>query len=120
MSHNLDPFSHFIVASTPLDPAERPNLAQIRGRIIFNDQSVLHIRENVVRDTLWIDYSYHWQTGDYQLIHRWDNAHPVDLPTSPHHQHIGSEENRDAGPVHPSEPMTLEKVLTHIATLLVQ
>lgn len=115
MSPDLDPFSHFIVASTPLDPVERPDLTQIRGRIVFSNQSVLHIRENHVVATGWIDYSYHWQTANYQLIHRWDNAHSVDLPTSPFHQHVGSEEN-----VQPSEPMRLESVLAHIATSLVQ
>lgn len=112
MSLNLHPFSHFIIASTPLDPIERPDLTQIRGRIVFSNQSVLHIRENHVVATGWIDYSYHWQTSDNELIHRWDNAHSVPFDTSPHHQHIGSEET-----IQSSEPMTLEKVLTHIAAL---
>ena len=120
MNHNLDPFSDFVIASTLLDPAERPDLTQIRGRIIFSDQSVLHIRENHVVATGWIDYSYHWQTADNKLIHRWDNAHPVDLPTSPFHQHIGSEDSRNVGSLQPSEPMTLEKVLTHISAALLR
>ncbi|MEZ0541938.1 toxin-antitoxin system TumE family protein [Fibrella arboris] len=78
------------------------------------DQSVLFVRENYVLNSGWIDYSYHWQTADNQIIHRWDNAHPVFLPTSPYHQHQGSEENVVA-----SEPMTLEKVLTFIASQLI-
>jgi hypothetical protein len=43
------------------------------------------------------------------------NAHPVPVATSPHHQHVGSEEN-----VQPSEPMTLEKVLTIIAARIIE
>ncbi|MEZ0484477.1 toxin-antitoxin system TumE family protein [Fibrella aquatica] len=113
MTHNLYPFSHIILASTALDPIERPDLTQVRGRITFVDQSVLHIRENYVILLDRIDYAYQWQTADHQLIHRWDNAHPVSLPTSPHHQHQGSEENVVA-----SEPMTLQKVLTFISTQL--
>lgn len=65
-------------------------------------------------DTGRIKYSYQWMTETDQLIHRWDNAHDYpDLTTSPYHQHVGSEEN-----VQPSEPMTLEKVLEHIAEQL--
>ena len=111
MRHSLTPFSHLVTAATPLEPNERPNLTQVPSRLTFVDQSVLHIRENYVTDTGKIDYAYQWQTADHRLIHRWDNAHGVDLPTSPHHQHVGSEQN-----IQPSEPMTLEKILSHIAS----
>lgn len=77
--------------------------------------SVLHIRENYILASGWVDYAYQWQTPNHQLLIRWDNAHPVDLPTSPHHQHIGSEEN-----IQPSEPMTLEKVLAFVANQIQQ
>lgn len=60
-----------------------------------------------------INYAYQWQTAELQLIHRWDNAHPVKLFTTPHHQHIGSVEN-----IQPCEPMTLEMVLTFITERL--
>lgn len=113
MKHNRSPFSHLIIAATPLDPDERPDVTQVRGRLTFTDQSVLYIRENYVLLTREIDYAYHWQTADNQLIHRWDNAHDVPFETSPHHQHISSQEN-----IHPSEPMTLENVLTFIAQQL--
>ncbi|GAB3494512.1 DUF6516 family protein [Spirosoma knui] len=113
MSQVLAAFSHIITASTSLEPIERPDITQIRGRITFLDKSVLHIRENYVVDPEWTDYAYHWQTADNRLIHRWDNAHPVSFETSPHHQHVGSEEN-----IQPSEPMTLGKVLTYIAQQL--
>lgn len=114
MKHDLKPFGQLILTSTSLDPIQTPTVIQIRGSITLMDQSVLFIRENHVVDREWIDYSYHWQTADYQLIIRWDNAHAVNLPTSPYHQHVGSEEN-----VQPSEPMTLDKVLTFIADRIV-
>lgn len=113
MTYDLGAFKHLIVAATPLDLVSNPTVDQVRGRLTFADQSVLFIRENHVRASGWIDYSYHWQTATNQLIHRWDNAHDVDLPTSPYHQHQGSEENVVA-----SEPMTLEMVLAFIARQL--
>lgn len=82
-------------------------------RLTLIDGSQLYVAENYIRLTGWIDYAYQWQTADYQLIHRWDNAHPVPFETSPHHQHVGSEEN-----TLPSEPMTLETVLRFIASQL--
>lgn len=113
MRHSLAAFNHIVTNATSLDPLERPDLVQVRGRLTLTDRSVLYIRENYVTGTGDIDYAYHWQTGTHQLIHRWDNAHPVDLPTSPHHQHVGSEDN-----IQPSEPMTLEKVLIFINSQL--
>ncbi|QKZ13428.1 DUF6516 family protein [Spirosoma sp. KUDC1026] len=110
MKHDLSTFHAIIDVTTPLDPIERPELTQVRGSITFTDSSVLHVRENYITVSGWIDYSYHWQTADHQLIHRWDNAHEVPFSSSPHHQHIGTEDN-----VHPSEPMTLTEVLTIIA-----
>ena len=116
MIHDFHPFRHLIVSSTSFEPVNRPEVTQVRGHLILADQSVLHVRGNYIVATGWMDYSYHWQTTEFELIHRWDNAHPVpQFDTSPFYQHIGSEEN-----IHPSEPMTLEKVLTFIASQLAQ
>lgn len=115
MTHDLYSFRHIIVVSSSFEPVNRPEITQVRGQLTLSDQSVLHVRENHIIATGWIDYSYHWQSPTHQFIHRWDNAHPVPLDTSPHHQHIGSEEN-----VQPSEPMTLEKVLAFIASQFAQ
>lgn len=109
MIHDFHSFRHLIVVSTSFEPIHRPEITQVRGHLTLVDQSVLYVRENYIVATGWIDYSYHWQTATHQFIHRWDNAHPVDLSSSPFHQHIGSEEN-----IQPSEPMTLEKVLAFI------
>ncbi|MVM40652.1 hypothetical protein GO730_28190 [Spirosoma sp. HMF3257] len=74
----------------------------------------MHVRENYILSSGWIDYAYQWQTSNHQLRIRWDNAHEVDLPTSPHHCHVNSEQN-----VLPSEVMTLDKVLAFIASQLI-
>lgn len=81
---------------------------------MLTDGSRLIAHESLFYDTGRTKYSYHWLSTTNDFIHRWDNAHPVDLPTSPHHQHVGFEEN-----ILPSEPMTLEKVLIFIATQLI-
>ena len=114
MTHDLAAFETIIASSGDDRLQQRKATITLRTQLSFIDGSVLHIRENTVRVTGKIDYAYQWQTADHQLIHRWDNAHAVDLPTSPHHQHIGSEENVVA-----SEPLTLEKVLTFIAAQLI-
>lgn len=108
--HDLSPFEQLIATSTDQQIQQGRATRRLRMSITFTDSSVLHVRENYVTVSGWIDYSYHWQTADHQLIHRWDNAHEVAFPTSPHHQHVGSEDN-----VQPSEPMTLTNVLTLIA-----
>lgn len=87
-----------------------------RAELTFFNQSRLIAYQSHFYDTDRKKYSYQWMTDSHQLIMRWDNAHDVPgIDTSPHHQHIGSEEN-----VQPSEPMTLEKVLAFIADQLKQ
>ena len=76
--------------------------------------SILYVKEVTVFEENKIDYAYQWQRHDASLIIRWDNAHHYpNLSTSPFHQHVGSETN-----VLPSEPMTIEKVLTYISSQL--
>ena len=64
----------------------------IRADLYFIDNSLLHFRE------LWIGqgrrqkktYTYHYQRADGTLVFRYDNApHYPDLPSAPHHKHIG-------------------------------
>jgi len=69
------------------------------------DKSILFVRE--LATSTESKYSYHWQTKTGKLICRWDNAsHYPNIKTFPHHKHQGSKQN-----VHPSEEITLEKVL---------
>ncbi|GAB3570287.1 hypothetical protein GCM10027578_26340 [Spirosoma luteolum] len=112
--HDLTPFR--LIIDHTSDQEIRPGKAtrRLRMSITFADLSVLHVRENYVLQTGWVDYAYHWQAADGTFLHRWDNAHSVDVPTSPHHQHVGSEGN-----VQPATPMTLSEVLAFIATRLI-
>lgn len=114
MKHDLTPFTAIITTSSDEIVQQRKTAISLRMDITFINGSILHVRENVVRETQWVDYAYQWQTANHQLIIRWDNAHEVNVPSSPHHQHTGSEEN-----IQPSEPMTLETVLTFIANRLI-
>lgn len=110
MSLSDDRFSPVIRQSSEklLVVPERQQVLKID--ILFIDDSRLIAFDYLFYDTGRTKYSYQWMSADNQLIHRWDNAHVVFLPTSTHHQHVGSEGN-----IHPCEPMTLEKVLTFIA-----
>jgi Family of unknown function (DUF6516) len=88
--------------------------SRIKLRIKFIDGSFLFVKEAKIVLTDFLKYSYQWQRPDNSLILRWDNtAHHPHIDTFPFHKHIGSETN-----VLPSEPMTIEKVLTHIASQL--
>ena len=79
---------------------------KIKARLI--DGSVLYVREFVSSGDY--NYSFQWQK-DGKLKIRWDNApHHRELPTFPHHKHVGGERN-----VVPSNEITLEDVLTFIA-----
>lgn len=91
-----------------------PDQYVMRASIQLRDTSQLMAKEYLFHDTGRTKYSYHWMTKNKQLLIRWDDSHEyAHVPTSPHHQHLGTEEN-----VQPSEPMTLQKVLTFIAAQL--
>lgn len=70
----------------------------IRGKIIFTDQSYLHIREFVAVE-ITVDrkmYSYQYMSANDNLIFRYDNTEhhkKLNLPNFPHHKHDGSEIN---------------------------
>lgn len=116
MTRDLSPFA-LIIVSTGIERIEQRRTATTsRMQLTFIDSSVLHIRENHISATGWVNYAYQWQLPNHQLIRQWDNAHEVPgIATSPHYQHISSEDN-----VHPSEPMPLEKVLSLIDLPLTQ
>jgi hypothetical protein len=68
------------------------NRAVIRLRVDFFDGSALLVDEKV--DTtpcfpVYVKYTYRYSKGGVQVF-RYDNAHQYrDLPTSPHHKHLG-------------------------------
>lgn len=85
----------------------------ITGRLEFRDGSTLHFREYI--DLTLIDprltYAYHYQTGEAELVFRYDNAaHRPSLPYSDH-------KHTPTGIVSPSST-TLAQVLDEILTLL--
>lgn len=70
----------------------------IRGKINFQDNSLLHFREFVYVE-ISIDrkmYSYQYMNSDNNIIFRYDNTEhhrKLNLATFPHHKHEGSEDN---------------------------
>ena len=83
----------------------------IRGRLIFHDGSSLDFGEVVVlrkRQIVKLRYAYHYQDTSGEMVFRYDNApHFPDIPTHPHHKHVGSA-------VQASQPPDLSMVLREI------
>lgn len=70
----------------------------IRGELHLIDDSVLHIREFVDVETTVekLMYVYHYMDGNHRLIFRYDDTghhKKLNLPTYPHHKHVGYEDN---------------------------
>ncbi len=68
------------------------------GKIIFLDESELHVTEYVQLDTRIerVSYRYHYQTKNKQMIFRYDNTpHFPQISTYPDHKHTpnGTEES---------------------------
>ena len=110
----LDTFNSIILSKTINEYNVQGDRHTVRVRLTLTNGSRLISHESLFYDTSRTKYSYQWMDEVNELIHRWDNAHNVQgIDTSPHHQRhrLRSEENILA-----SEPMTLEKVLTFIAS----
>ena len=90
----------------------------IRGKIDFQDNSLLHLREFVYVE-ISIDrkmYSYQYMDSENKLIFRYDNTEhhrKLNLPTFPHHKHDGSEDN-----VIKSDAPFLNEVLNEVKKIL--
>jgi hypothetical protein len=73
------------------DQAQRQGF--IEGKLRFFDESLLDFDEAIIvrgREIVKFRYAYHYQNATGQLIFRYDNApHYPDLPTHPHHKHVG-------------------------------
>lgn len=88
----------------------------IRGVLLFDDGSELHVRE-FVDTSVGIErfkYSYHYMHGGH-LIFRYDNAADItarDFVTYPHHKHVG-------GVIQASLAPTLHEALEEIVAHLV-
>ncbi|MBD2194828.1 MULTISPECIES: toxin-antitoxin system TumE family protein [Calothrix] len=92
----------------------------IRGKLEFEDNSLLHLREFVYVE-ISIDrkmYSYQYMSSENNLIFRYDNTEhhrKLNLTTFPHHKHDGSEDN-----VVKSNAPFLADVLKEIEKILVR
>ena len=79
----------------------------LRIEVTLVDGSRLFIKELLFPDGE--KYSYHWQGIDGQLLIRWDNAPYIEIPTYPHHKHVGED-------VVSSSRILLEEVLLTITS----
>ena len=91
----------------------------IRGVLLFDDGSELHVREfvdvsaDIERFKAGIErfkYAYHYMRSE-RLIFRYDNA-ARDFATYPHHKHVG--EVIEASPA-PTLREVLEEIVVHLA-----
>jgi hypothetical protein len=87
----------------------------IRGKLKFHDGSVLDFGEVVIVRNKQIEklrYAYHYQNASGEVIFRYDNApHYPNLPTHPHHKHVGST-------IEPAQTPDLSAVLREIEQLI--
>jgi hypothetical protein len=78
-----------------LEEALSPERLNLRIRIRFPNSNLLEISEAIQLITgniVYLDYRYHYQNAENQLIFRYDNTpHFPDLPTFPHHKHLPNE-----------------------------
>jgi len=76
------------------DRSDQPGrTSEFHARLRFWDGSLLEVEEALTTDRhliIKVYYAYHCQRADGSLVLRYDNApHHPELPTHPHHKHIG-------------------------------
>lgn len=99
-----------------LDFDEMPNRQGIvEGRLKFYDGSMLEFDETILlhdKELVKLRYAYHYQNEAGEVIFRYDNApHYPNIPTYPHHKHIGSL-------VEPSQIPDLSEILREIEQII--
>jgi hypothetical protein len=88
-----------------------PTEGFLRGDVSFKDGSRLHFRELVTTEPgiQLVSYTYHYMRADGTMLFRYDDAdHFPNLPSAPHHKHIGEND------VAASPPPDLQSVLKEI------
>lgn len=110
--------SLIVQSSTVTYDKRTQHVGYIRGEVHFVDGSVLHLREFVdVQDGIdRLTYAYQYLSTNQALIFRYDNTghhKRLNLPTYPHHKHVGSEQV-----VVSSSAPGLAEVLDEIITLV--
>ena len=92
-----------------------PTEGFLRGDVIFKDGSKLHFREFVSTDprVQLISYTYQYMRASGTMIFRYDDAdHFLNLPTAPHHKHVGEND------VVAADAPDLESVLQEIEAMI--
>lgn len=87
----------------------------VRGEVIFTNGTRLHFRELVSTDPSiqLVSYAYQYMRRDGTLIFRYDDTdHFPNLPTAPHHKHVGETE------VFAANAPDLESVLKEIEKMI--
>jgi hypothetical protein len=108
---SASPFVH----EPQIEVDDRGEVWFIRADVYFIDNSRLHFRELFIGESQPIrkSYSYHYQRPDGALVFRYDNApHYPDLPSAPHHKHMGESD------VIAAEPPDLSNVLKEIENII--
>jgi hypothetical protein len=109
MLSTLSLFADCITSFELLFQETRSDLSKTKIKLSLKDSPVIFLREIIISNVL-LDYSYHWQNEQGELIIRWDNAaHYPNITTYPHHKHVGSEHI-----IEPSYEQNLEHVLAFI------
>lgn len=103
-----------------VDYAETGNgVAQYRLRVTLLDGSLLQCVERVRVESEGFQierYSFHWQSAEGGFLRRWDNApHHREIPSFPHHIHIGDESH-----VFAHESIDVFQVLESIEAMLAE
>ena len=82
-----------VVQSHNIQPRQRTMTEGYqRGEVLFTDETRLHFRELVSVDpsVQLVSYAYQYMRKDGGLIFRYDDTdHFPNLPTAPHHKHVG-------------------------------
>lgn len=92
MKEIFEEFSAIIENYQIIHERNDSKISELKGRIIFKNNSILEFTEILVHDRNKRKYSFQWMDKAFELKIRWDNAkHYPDLPNSPHHKHIGNE-----------------------------
>ena len=104
---------HSGAESMEIDVEQDPTTSKVKGVLYFYDGSRLEFTETVTIERyrpVKLLYTYQYIRGGEAVL-RYDNApHHPDLPTFPHHKHVGKERL-------PATEPTLSQVLTEVATL---
>jgi hypothetical protein len=112
---NILAFSRIVKSQDVHTEKRTPTEGFLRGDVIFKDGSRLHFRELVSTDpsVQLVSYTYQYMRADGITVFRYDDSdHFLNLPTAPHHKHVGETD------VIAANAPDLESILKEIETLI--